>query len=209
MSVAGPVQPILESERLRLLPITPDHASGLHLAFSDLEVMRYADYPVSLTVEDTVKRMQMYLFPLPEWHATWVLVCKRTGAVMGLVNYHHREDWNRRLEVGFVLARPYWRKGFMGEAMQALLKYCFLGLGMNRVEVTVNPTNRSAIRMIEGLQFQFEGGPLRGRQQVAGEFRDMLIYGLLKHEWRMTAVPHSVSLPEPAVVAPSSRTAAP
>lgn len=209
MSIAGLAQPILESERLRLLPITPDHASGLHLAFSDLEVMRYADYPVSLTVEDTIKRMQMYLFPLPEWHATWVLVCRKSEAVMGLVNYHHREDWNRRLEVGFILARPYWGKGFMGEAVRTLLEYCFLDLGMNRVEVTVNPANEPAIRTIEGLGFQFEGGPLRGRQQVAGEFRDLLIYGLLKHEWCTTAVAHNVSLPEPVLVLPSSRTVAP
>jgi ribosomal-protein-alanine N-acetyltransferase len=127
VSVAVPAQPILESERLRLLPITREHAPGLHLAFADIEVMRYADFPVSQSAEDTVKRTQMYLFPLLDWHANWVLVCKCTDAVLGLVNYHHREDRNQRLEVGFILARRYWGNGFMDEALRTLLEYCFLG----------------------------------------------------------------------------------
>jgi ribosomal-protein-alanine N-acetyltransferase len=193
VSAAGPTQPILESERLHLLPIASAHAPDLHPMFSDREVMRHTDYPETRTLEETLARMQIYLFPVPEWQATWVPVCKSSGAVMGLVNYHHREDWNRRVEMGFILARRYWGKGFMSEAVRALLKYCFLSLDMHRVEVTINPTNRAAIRMIEAVGFRFEGGPLRGRQQVAGEFRDVLIYGLLRPEWRAASVPHGAS----------------
>jgi len=48
--------------------------------------------------------VDMFLLELPDWHATWVLSCKQTAAIMGFVNYHHRENCNWRLEVGFVLA---------------------------------------------------------------------------------------------------------
>jgi [ribosomal protein S5]-alanine N-acetyltransferase len=175
--------------------MTRDHAAALHLAYVDPEVMRYMDFPASQTVQDTAKRLEMFLHELPDWHATWVLACKHTAKVMGFVNYHHRENWNRRLEVGFLLARAFWGHGFMAEAMQALLEFCFLGLGMNRVEATVNPDNRAAIRLIERVGFQFEGGPLRGRQQVAGEFRDLLIFGLLRQDWHRTFALKGASLP--------------
>jgi [ribosomal protein S5]-alanine N-acetyltransferase len=189
-------QPVLETDRLYLLPITRHHAVDLHLACADPEVMRYVDFPVSLSIEDTAKRIEMFLVELPDWHSTWVLSCKQTASVMGFVNYHHRENCNWRLEVGFLLARAFWRLGFMGEAMAALLEYCFLGLAMNRVEVTVNPGNNAAIRLIERLGFQCEGGPLRGRQYVCGEYRDLLIFGLLRQEWSRSYTLKRVFLPE-------------
>ena len=153
------------------------------MAFSDPETMRFMDFPASRGMADTERRVQVYLFKLPAWHATWALVYKTTGSVIGFINYHHRENWNSRLEVGFMLARPYWGKGLMAEAMTALLKYCFEDLKMHRVEITVTPENHAAIRMIERLGFQFEGGPLRARQRVSGAYRDLSMYGLLKPEW--------------------------
>lgn len=196
MSTGTAAQPVLETDRLQLVPIARHHAAGLHLACADPEVMRYVDFPVSQTVQDTEKRVDLFLLELPDWHATWVLSCKQTATIMGFVNYHHRENWNWRLEVGFVLARGFWGHGFMDEAMQALLEYCYLGLAMHRVEVTVNPGNRAAIRLIERLGFQFEGGPLRGRQYVCGEYRDLLIFGLLRQEWTRSYTLKRVFLPE-------------
>ncbi len=193
MDASKSVQPVLETERLYLLPIARDHAADLHLACADPEVMRYVDFPASQTVQDTARRLDLFLVELPDWHATWVLSCKATARVIGFVNYHHRENCNWRLEVGFLLARAFWGRGLMREALQALLEYCFLGLAMNRVEVTVNPANKAAIRLIEGVGFRFEGGPLRGRQYVCGEYRDLLIYGLLRQEWtRSHALKHAL-----------------
>jgi len=189
-------QLVLETERLLLLPITREHTAELHLACADPEVMRYVDFPISRSVEDTRKRMEMFLLELPDWHATWVISCKTAASVMGFVNYHHRENCNWRLEVGFVLARAFWGRGYMREAMQALIEYCFLGLAMHRVEATVNPANRPAIRLIEQLGFKFEGGPLRGRQYVCGEYRDLLIFGLLRTEWDRTHALKRAFLPD-------------
>jgi [ribosomal protein S5]-alanine N-acetyltransferase len=189
-------QPVLETDRLYLLPLAREHTAPLHAACADPEVMRYVDFPLSQSIHDTARRVDMFLLDLPDWHATWVLSCKQTAAIMGFVNYHHRENCNWRLEVGFVLARAYWGQRFMGEAMQALLEYCFLGFAMNRVEVTVNPGNRAAIRLIERLGFQFEGGPLRGRQYVCGEYRDLLIFGLLRREWTRSYALKRAFLPD-------------
>ncbi len=183
-------QPVFVTPRLYIRPMLAEDAPGLHVAFSDPETMRFMDFPDSRDMADTERRMQVYLFKLPAWHATWSLVYKATGAVVGFVNYHHRENWNSRLEVGFMLARPYWGGGLMVEAMTALLEYCFEGLNMHRVEITVTPENHAAIRMIERVGFRLEGGPLRARQRVNGEYRDLSMYGLLKPEWEAIARPH-------------------
>jgi RimJ/RimL family protein N-acetyltransferase len=72
----------------------------------------------------------------------------------------------------------------MREAVAALIDHCFGCLDMNRVESTVNPGNVAAIRLLEGLGFRLEGGPMRGRQRVGSEFRDLSMFGLLREEWQ-------------------------
>ena len=177
-------QPVLTCQRLRLRPIGAEDDVALHSLFSDAETMRFMDFLPTQTLADTAKRLEAYLFVLPAWHATWVIEERTSSAVIGFANYHHRENWNQRLEIGFVLARTHWRQGLMREAVGALLDHCFGGLDMHRVEATVNPCNESAMRLLDALGFRFEGGLMRRRQRVGCEFRDQLMYGLLREEWR-------------------------
>jgi ribosomal-protein-alanine N-acetyltransferase len=175
--------PILTTSRLQLRPMQTDDAADLHEAFGDAETMRFMDRPLSHSLADTERHMAVLTLRLPEWMATWSLVCGETGQVVGFVNYHHREIWNRRLEIGFMLGRRYWGLGLMSEALRAVLDHCFATLNTNRIEVTVNPDNSAAIAMIEHLGFVAEGGPLRERQLVGATYRDLMMYGLLRREW--------------------------
>jgi ribosomal-protein-alanine N-acetyltransferase len=176
-------EPILSTPRLHLRPLRAEDVSHLHESFSDPETMRFMDRPLSYSLADTKRQMAVLTLRLPEWVATWSLVCRETGKVIGFVNYHHREIWNRRLEIGFMLSRPSWGRGLMSEALRAVLDYCFATLDTNRIEVTVNPDNRAAIAMIERLGFSAEGGPLRERQLVGTTYRDLMMYALLRREW--------------------------
>jgi ribosomal-protein-alanine N-acetyltransferase len=181
---AQPIYPLLETPRLLLRPTTADDVRYLHEAFADPETMRFMDFPVARNLADSARYLSTYLFVLPEWHATWALVCRETGVTIGFANYHHRENWNQRLEIGFLLHPAFRGRGLMSEALDALLAFCFEELEMERIEVTTQPENDAAIRLIERYGFRCEGGPLRRRQRVGDEFRDLSIYALLRDEWR-------------------------
>jgi ribosomal-protein-alanine N-acetyltransferase len=176
-------RPILATERLFLRPTQEADAHDLHEAFIDPETMRFMDKPPSRSFADTARSMAVLTLTLPEWTATWSLMCRATGKVMGFANYHHREVWNQRLEIGFMLGRPYWRRGLMTEALQAMLGHCFETLDTNRVEVTVNPDNHAAIAMIERLGFVCESVRLRERQRVGTSYRDLAMFSLLRRAW--------------------------
>lgn len=183
-----PTQTIIETSRLLLRPIALGDAANLHRVFSDPLTMRYVDFPPCSSLADTQKRVQFWMIPLPEWHATWTLVERKTNTPIGIVTYHHRETANRRLEIGYILGRPYWRRGLMREAIEALIDYCFGTLAMHRIEVTVCPENEAAVGFTESLGFRREGGPLRDRSLVQGQYRDLLLYGLLARDWQAKTV---------------------
>jgi ribosomal-protein-alanine N-acetyltransferase len=207
-------QPTLETRRLLLPPIAAGDAEALFDIFSDAETMRFMDCPLSRTVGDTLGVIERWMFVFPEWHATWAIVLRQTGGLIGMINYHHRDPWNRHVEVGYALARQHWRQGLTSEALGAVLAHCFETLGSNRVEATIHPENHAAARLAEQFGFRCEGGPLRQRKLVAGEYRDVMIYGLLRQEWLFrqavlaqaaSPAPHGESAPPPAGDRPSVR----
>jgi len=71
----------------------------------------------------------------------------------------------------------------MHEALQALLRYAFQTLDLNRLEADIDPRNVASARTLERLGFQKEGH-LRERWIVNGEISDTRLYGLLRREWQ-------------------------
>jgi [ribosomal protein S5]-alanine N-acetyltransferase len=187
-----PQQPLLRTPRLWLRQIAATDAPALHALFGDAETMRWNEFPATRDLAETAKRVELFLIPMPLWQANWVLAVAPADPAIGLVCYHHRETWNGRLEVGFMLARSHWGRGLTYEAMTGLLAHCFRSLQINRAEITVNPENKAAIRVTERLGFRREGDPLRQRQRVGDAYCDQLLYGLLRAEW-------AASLPSPLV----------
>jgi ribosomal-protein-alanine N-acetyltransferase len=176
--------PLIETPRLRLRPFVASDAAGLHEAFGDPEAMRYWDAPVARDLAVTQKNVEWLMRPNPDFHAAWAVTVKAGEAVLGMVNYHHREARHRRLEIGYVIRRLAWRQGFAAEAVAELLAHCFGTLDAHRVEALIAPDNRASIGLAERLGFRCEGGPLRDRWAVGGEFRSAMIYALLEDDWR-------------------------
>lgn len=183
--------PTLEAKRLQLRPLAASDAAGLHEAYGDPEAMKFWDFPASRDLVQTRARIPANT---PR-HAAWAIVSKDGKRFLGMVNYHHREAWNRRLEVGYILVRRDWGKGLMLEALCAFLDHCFADLDTHRIEAVIEPANGRSIRLAEGLGFRSEG-LMRGRLCVEGRFRDVTMYGLLAEDWSANR-PKSHDMPKP------------
>ena len=173
--------PNLVTERLTLRPIVESDAAGLHAAYGDPLAMRFWDYDATEDVEATAEHIRRWVDHDPDWHGVWAIVTQ-TGAVAGMINYHHREEWNHRLELGWILAPAYWGRGVMTEAATAVIRHCFDAMDVHRIEATVHPENASSRRLAARLGFR-EEGLMRDRACVEGVFRSLLMFGLLKSEW--------------------------
>jgi [ribosomal protein S5]-alanine N-acetyltransferase len=167
---------------LTLRRLAETDAPGLHAAYGDADAMRFWDSLPSRDEAETAARIRQSADVNPQWHAAFAVLRRETGQFVGMVNYHLRQPWNRRLAIGWILARPWWRQGFAGEATGALLDHCFTTLGTHRVEAHIEPDNAASIRLAERLGFRHEG-TMRDWLFVAGQPRDMLLYALLQPDW--------------------------
>lgn len=105
------------------------------------------------------------------------MVERESGLVVGAAGLRVRNWQHRRADVGYVLRRDRWGRGYTTEAVGLLLG---LGweLGMQRIEATCHPDNRASARVMEKNGMRYEG-LLRHLHHVRGEWRDSLLYAIV------------------------------
>lgn len=179
MSKTAGTFPTLVTRRLRLRQFEPRDAAGLHVCFGDQDAMRFWNFPARKTMAETEKSLRWLSKTARHDHLAWAVCKKPNDQCIGMVNYHHRDARNRRLELGYIIAPKYQRKGFAAESVRAVLKYCVDELDVHRVEALIQPDNLASRWLVEGLGFCCEGGPLRDYWRVGERYVSVMIYAFV------------------------------
>ena len=175
--------PIITTERLVLRWISEDDIGSVYDIFSDPQVMRYWS-TVPLANREAAAELQREIAEGNESERMlkWGIALRDSNTVIGTTTLFNLNLENGRAEIGYALARANWGKGYMHEALTALVSHAFEAMKLRRLEADVDPRNAASIRTLERLGFQREGF-LRERWHVNGEIQDALFYGLLRREW--------------------------
>ena len=176
--------PVITTPRLVLRWISEDDIDGLFEIFSDPQVMRYwSSGPLPNREAAAAMQREIVAGNLSNTMIKWGLALRESNSVIGTTTLFNLNLDNGRAELGYAMGHAYWGKGYMNEALQALLSHAFDVLELRRLEADVDPRNAASIRTLERLGFQREGF-LRERWHVEGEIQDALFYGLLRREWK-------------------------
>lgn len=112
-----------------------------------------------------------------------LVIARRTDSkVIGTMLLFKYDEGSSRVELGYVLGRPHWRKGYMREAIKAACSHAFGALGIRRMEAEVNPDNLASCALLVEVGFTLEG-KLRKRWVSKGAAYDTNFYGCLGEDW--------------------------
>jgi len=104
------------------------------------------------------------------------------GALVGCIGIHVQPDHDRA-ELGYWIGVPYWGAGYATEAARAAMEWGFETLELNRIyaeHFTRNPASGAVMRKI-GMRPE---GLLRRHIRKWDEYLDVVIYSVLREEWR-------------------------
>jgi RimJ/RimL family protein N-acetyltransferase len=86
-------------------------------------------------------------------------------------------DWeDKHAEIGYWLAKPYWQKGIMTEAINQITRIAFNKLKLHRIQANVFESNLPSQRVLEKNGFHREGH-LREVIYRYKNWHNILIYG--------------------------------
>ena len=177
------IQTTLTTERLVLRWVTRDDAQDHFSLFSDPQVTRYWSTPAWTDMAQACDFVDTALAEYSSGEGLrFSIMLRNSHTFVGSVKLYEFFDQNRRCDVGYALLPAHWGKGYLAEAMVALLDYAFADLNMNRIEADIDPRNEASAKLLERMAFQKEGY-MRERWIVNGEICDTAFYGLIKREW--------------------------
>jgi len=86
-------------------------------------------------------------------------------------------------EIGWVMHKNDWGKGYATEAAGAMLGFAFSELGVHRVVAFCNALNTASYRVMEKLGMQRDG-LLRQSLWWNGQWVDECVYAILERDWK-------------------------
>ncbi|MBD0336586.1 MAG: GNAT family N-acetyltransferase [Cyanobacteria bacterium Co-bin13] len=178
------IQPILETSRLVLRPLSPGDAPSIQSAASAREV---ADAMISVPHPYPDGEAEQYISRQAAAReagqaAAFVIESKAEQAFRGLIEIREIEPEHFQAELSFWLAVEAWGQGYMSEALPPMLKFGFQNLDLNRLYAHHMVRNPGSGKVLSKNGFVQEG-VLRQRVRKWGVFEDVKLWALLREDW--------------------------
>lgn len=175
---------MLVGEKIRLRAVERDDLPRYARWLSDPDVMHGLSLfaPMSLAQEE-LWFAEILKHPVAEQSLAIDLRVRGRWEHIGGIGFTSI-DWRcRSAEFGIHIGeKKYWNKGCGTDAVNALLRYGFETLNLNRVWLRVFDYNKRAQRAYEKAGFTKEGLYREGHF-FQGQYWDVLLYSILRREW--------------------------
>lgn len=147
---------VLETDRLRLRHSVMEDAEAIFAEYAqDAEVTKYLTWRPTGNIEDTREHLRTSATAWKEGKAfQWVILRKEDDQLLGAVGV--RVD-GHKVELGYVLARRFWGKGYMTEAVRAVVNWALKEEEVYRIWAVCDVENPASARVMEKAGMRREG----------------------------------------------------
>ena len=147
---------ILETPRLLLEPLVPDHASAIYEQLLDKKLYQFIpqDPPTSLQVVETRYRaLSSRLSPdRQEAWLNWVVRLRESGTYIGTLEATVHINWTAT--IAYMIFPLFWRQGYAKEGCEHILNLLFKDYGISVVVAEMDTRNLASINLVEALGFK-------------------------------------------------------
>jgi len=169
----------LQTERLILKKMKVADSPILYKIWSDPDVTKFMNTDNFTDEEQAVQMIQMLEKLSQENKAIrYSIFHRESNQIIGSCGYNSLDFENLKAQIGYEISKDYWRNGFASEVILKLLDYAYHSLQFHRIEAKVEPANIKSIRLLEKLNFHFEG-TLRESERAKDTFIDLKLYSKL------------------------------
>lgn len=147
---------IIGTERLILRPIKIEEAEHVYNTWtSDDEVSKYMRWSTHKSVKET----KQWIFMEQENckqdnYYDWGIELKETGKLIGSMGAHYIPELDR-YEIGYGIAKKYWGKGLVTEAVKCMMNYLVNEKGIKKFEAAHAKQNPASGAVMQKFGFRY------------------------------------------------------
>jgi N-acetyltransferase len=175
---------VLESDRVRLEPLGPEHLPGLQA-----EIEAGALHELFYTFVPAPDALAQFLADAQNAQAAgdtlaFAIRDTHSGQIAGSTRFMKTQLNHKRSEIGFTFLGPRWQNtGINTHAKYLLLQQAFDGWHLQRVEFLTDFLNQRSRQAILRLGAKEEGVLRQHMQMRDGRQRDSVVFSIIASEW--------------------------
>jgi Acetyltransferases, including N-acetylases of ribosomal proteins len=189
--------PVITTNRLVIREPQEKDAELLYQEFANPNVTRYLDWGGPHSTEQALACIADWRDEFEKKNfISWAIAEKNTDEFLGtiVISTRNRDpqyglfthEIAEVISLGYNLREEHWGKGYMTEAVTAVLALVFDNIRTPRVEACVHPENTASLKLLEKLHFSREG--LLRKYWFNNQTRrhdDMVILSILPQEFEV------------------------
>ena len=177
---------MLRGKSVLLRPVKRSDISYFLKWFNDPEVIQYLELYLPMTEMSEEKFIEE--LGTTRAKSDVILVIEAVGAnstrPIGNCGLHDINSKDHKAIFGIVIGeKDHWNKTYGTEAAQLLINYGFQQLNLHRISSSAFSFNERSIKLHKKLGFH-EEGRLRQAMFKNGQYHDLVLFGILREEWR-------------------------
>ena len=176
-------QPTTSSDRLILRPFTLADAPDIHRMVADRDIASTTlliphPYEDGMAEEWIGTHQSQF-----EWgeQIIFAIVLRADGSLLGNITLRINQS-DEHGELGYWIGKPYWSMGYATEATQAVIRYGFEVLGLQRIFAGHFTRNPASGRVMQKAGMTYEGC-FRKHHKKWDVFEDLAYYGIIRGDY--------------------------
>jgi len=149
--------PELQTERLVLRQLKTNDVNAIFDLRSSEEVNKLITRKTPKNIEEAADFISVCHQEFEKQNRIfWAMVLKETNEVIGTIVYHKISLDTNYAEIGYELDPKFHKKGFMSEAMNAVLEFGISKMNLKVIEAFTHKNNIASIALLEKHLFVFQ-----------------------------------------------------
>lgn len=180
-----PTITIIESQRLKLRPITLNDQQALFNYAKNAKITKYVPWTVHKTITDSINFINSLLKEYQQRTALmWAVQLKadETNTIIGTCGFIRYFAHTKCLEVGYAFNPKLWGQGYAKEALLAVIKYGFENTDSIRIEGSCVTENIASAQTMLSVGMQLEGIS-RSNFIKDGKISDCQVFSIIRSEY--------------------------
>lgn len=174
----------LETERLLLRQLDNKDVNEVLELRGNPETMKFIPRPLAKNTDDALEHIKMINDKIDEnVGINWAVTVKGSDKMIGLLGHYRIQPENHRAEIGYMILPQYQGKGYVTEAIKAVMKYGFNQMNLHSIEAVIDPENIASERVLQKIGFVKEAHIIEN-ELYDGKFWDTVIYSMLKRNYK-------------------------
>lgn len=171
----------LETTRLLLRKITSTDMNNIQKLVTDDDVTALLDWDTSPSQNDNQHFLATLLQKYTQSNVAWAILLKETDEFIGVIEFSDYRHEEKITDMHCVIAKQYWRNDYASEATQAIIRYGFSELQLERIQASYFAENIRSERVLQKAGLFYEGTQRHGKF-TKGRYHDIKLYAILRSD---------------------------